>query len=77
MTVGELLDAYASVGLDIYLDSDDQLRVRGPQRLRDAARPKLKRLKADLIEYLKAERATAVERLIVNGMTRSSRGTPA
>jgi hypothetical protein len=52
VTVAERLDAYLACGLDLYLDADDRLRVRGPATLRDAARPSICRQKAAIVAHL-------------------------
>lgn len=71
MTAAERIEAYVSIGLDVYLDGTDVLRVRAAsgmseeaaRRLVDAALPALRQHKDDLVEYLRNERASAVEML--------------
>lgn len=77
MTPAELLAGYVRAGIDVYLDGSDVLRVRiadrvsreDRDRLVDAAMPALKHRKMELIEYLRTERAAAVERLIASAGT--------
>jgi len=63
ITAYERLDGYLRAGLDLYLDADDNLRLRGPLSLRDAARPAILMHKSELVAALRALRADAIERV--------------
>jgi hypothetical protein len=73
MTPAERLDGYLRCGLDLFLDAHDRLHVRGPLRLRDAARPSLAMHRDEMIAELKRQRAEAVERLTASGIATSRR----
>jgi hypothetical protein len=73
MTPRDRLDAYASLGLDLYLDGDDNLRLRGPRGLRDAARPAILAHKAELVDELRRLRDDAARRLIAATVSHQQR----
>lgn len=63
MTVAERIDGYLRCGLDLFLGTDDRLRVRGALWLREVARPSLAMRRDELIAELKCQRAEATRRL--------------
>jgi len=64
MIARERLDAYCRMGLDLFLDGDDRLRVRGPKEIRDVARPALLLHRDSVITELKRMRAESAQRLL-------------
>mgnify|MGYP001611786034 CR=1 FL=1 len=48
------VDAFAALGLVLYLDDAGQLRARGPQLLLEAARPALRLHRPALLAYLRS-----------------------
>ena len=64
MTPGQMIDGYAKVGLELYLDCHGQLVLRGPMALRDAARPAVSARRDRLVRELRRRRGQAIARLL-------------
>ena len=60
LAIRDQLDAFAALGLRVYLDDGGALRVRGPTTLIDAARPALRRQRAAIRDHLASCTGSAV-----------------
>lgn len=67
MTVSERLDAYVKRGLDITLNAEGNLRVRGPAWLRSLAREAILKHKDEIVAHLQSTDAVSTDASPVSG----------
>ena len=71
---GNELHASQPMGLELFLDGNDRLRIRGPLRLRNVIRPVLALRRDELIAQLKRQRDEAIDWLMHDGLSRGRNG---